>query len=60
MKTKTISLPEELLDKGLERAQQDNRNFSSYVQSLIQKDLDKAKQPPAPEHSVEPSPEVAA
>lgn len=40
MKTKTVSLPEELLEKGLELAKQDNRTFSGYVQSLIQRDAD--------------------
>ena len=40
MKTKTISLPEDLLDKGMQRARTDNRNFSSYVQKLIRRDLE--------------------
>ena len=36
---KTVSLPEELLEKGLERSKEQNRSFSSYVQNLISKDL---------------------
>lgn len=40
MKRRTISLPEELLNEGIKKAEEDNRNFSSYLQSLIQKDLE--------------------
>jgi len=46
MKKRTISLPETLLAQGLLRARQDSRNFSSYVQKLIQRDMEGALQVP--------------
>lgn len=41
----TISLPGELLERGTERAREENRSFSSYVQSLIDADAKKSHQP---------------
>lgn len=41
----TISLPGELLKSGLKRAKDENRSFSSYVQSLIDADAKKSAQP---------------
>jgi hypothetical protein len=40
IRRRTISLPVPLLTQGLERARRDNRNFSSYVQSLVQRDVE--------------------
>lgn len=36
---KTVSFPRDLLTRGIERAEEQQRNFSSYVQSLIARDL---------------------
>ena len=41
----TISLPGELLERGTVRAKEENRSFSSYVQSLIDADAKKSAQP---------------
>lgn len=38
LRKKTISLPDYVLRAGLKRAKQDSRNFSSYVQKLINAD----------------------
>lgn len=56
MRTKTISLPEDLLNKGLERAKTDNRNFSSYVQKLIQRDLEGSLTVPPANGAAKPDP----
>jgi hypothetical protein len=34
----TISIPEELLEKGETRARQANRTFSNYIETLIWRD----------------------
>lgn len=38
-KKKGISLPQDLLEQGLERSREENRTFSSYIANLIARDL---------------------
>ncbi len=38
LKRKTISLPKKLLASGMARAKGQRRNFSNYVQQLIERD----------------------
>jgi predicted CopG family antitoxin len=47
--TRTISLPDELLEKALERSKREDRSFSSYVRNLIARDLNGELQVPEAE-----------
>lgn len=38
-KAHSLSIPQDLLDRAKERAKATNRNFSNYVQSLLEEDL---------------------
>jgi phosphoribosyl-ATP pyrophosphohydrolase len=46
MKTirKTISMPEKILNAGIEKAKKQDRPFSNYVKQLIERDVEAAEQ----------------
>lgn len=41
---RTISMPRQLLQEALERSKQEHRSLSSYIQHLIARDAEKARE----------------